>query len=86
MLFVLDVQLAALQVDIATIFHVVFMDLCMNHFLALLIDLVLLNALVDLLDLVTNFTLVLLLGQFLNIRLRGVQDLTRFGLARLLIT
>ena len=79
-LFILDVQLAALKVGIAIVLIIVLVDLSMDHFLSLLVNLVLLDALVDLFDLLIDLLLVFFLVHTLDVGPWGVEDLRRFGL------
>lgn len=60
MLFILDVQLPTLQVNVVHV-KVVVIQLHMDHLLTLLIHFVFFKSLVDLVDLALDFGLVLLL-------------------------
>lgn len=84
MLFVLNVQLASLQVNVVDV-EVVLVELHMDHLLPLLVHLVFFQAFVDLVDLVAHLRLIFNAEEALNLRFWSVKDLTGLDLFRLLI-
>ena len=85
MFFILEIQLTALQVDVIDI-EVVLVQLHVDHLLAALVHLVLLEARIDLANLLVDFALLLLRSDLLEFRLRSVHDLVSLDDIWLLVT
>ena len=85
MLFILEIQLTALQVDVIDI-EVILVQLHVDHLLAALVHLVLLEARIDLANLLVDFALLLLRSDLFEFRLRGVHDLVSLDYIWLLVT
>ena len=72
--FILNVELATLQVDVVDV-EVVLVQLHVDHLLSFLVHFIFFEALVDLVNFVSDFRLVFDGEKSLDLRLGGIQDL-----------